>query len=881
MANPTIRILLGDTHPEGRAMLTTICQEQGWELTAVESSFQILRMLRDATDIALVMVDPELPGSGISGKEVAKTIKTSGQFGSLPVVFVLRPGVPAPDGVPVNGVIEITTASPTHILAAMRGAMGGVAAGRAEPVEEAPRAIPTTAASAAAAVAPVPLEAPAAHPVRILVADTVTTTRATLEPLCENHGWELILAESGFQALRVVRDTDLDLVLINPHLQAAGVSGADIARTIKGAAQFRKLPVLYLLHEGEAAPDGAKVDGAVEVDVWPAARLAGALTAAMRHSAGIVASGAAPAPPAGVPVDAATPLASAELRDDLLAEVRRIVDAALRAFAQIEGRTMAEEAVRRYAATEGRRLAEQLTGIARDSLPAALARLEQQEQVLTTLSEVVEGIQRGADAEPRVVPGEVVEAAVRRYLASEGRGVMEKLVAALARETVPALTEGLVRQEIERLPGPPTVEELLPQLHEPMQELARRAAETASRHRIEGEGRAVLEGVIRQFVAGEGRTAAERLVAALAREMLPSIAERVARQQLEQLASPAQRVEELLPQLREQVLETARRVAEAASRQQVESQSRAALEDAIRRYLASDGRDLAERIMTTLAGEQVPATAERLVQRELARLPNPAAQLEEFLARFREQLREDARQAVEGITHRYVETDGRAAVEEIIRQYATGKGIEVAEELIRSTAREVVPAIAERLAQRELERLPSPAAKLDELVAQLREQLREDARRAIEAVARRYAETDGRAMVESVIRQYVATQGVNLADDFVRSAAREIVPPIAERLVQREIGRLPAAAARIEEVLAQLREQLREDGRRAVEAIARRYAEAEGRGVIENAIRHQVRAPGGLADELVRSVAQEVVPAIAERLIRDEIARLRREHRPE
>ena len=106
------------------------------------------------------------------------------------------------------------------------------------------------------------------------VADTVVTTRTVLEPLCERHGWELIAVESGFQVLRVVRDTAVDLVLINPHVQAAGVSGVDIARTIKASAQFRKIPVLFVLHAGTVVPAGAKVDGEVEVDTWPAVRLA-------------------------------------------------------------------------------------------------------------------------------------------------------------------------------------------------------------------------------------------------------------------------------------------------------------------------------------------------------------------------------------------------------------------------------------------------------------------------------------------------------------------------------------------------------------------------------------------------------------------------------
>ena len=964
MADKALRILLGDTHPDTRTVLEVICREQGWEFTAVESSFQILRMLRDASDIALVMVDPELPGSGISGKEVAKTIKTSGQFGALPVVFVLHEGVAAPEGIAVNGTIQIATAGPARVLAAMREAMGVAADSRVaapQPVDDAPRVVATT-ASRAAAVARVPAEAPA-HAARILVADTVATARTVLEPLCEHQGWELTIVESGFQALRVVRDTDVDLVLINPQLQAAGVSGADIARTIKGAAQFRKLPVVFLLHEGGAVPEGAKVDGAVEVDAWPAARLVEALTAAMHRSTGTAESGSAPAQTSAAPVDvpAASPDQLRGLRDELLTETRRIVDAALRAYAHIEGRTVAEAAVRRYAATEGQSLAEQLAAlsaavdeirhgaadaprsgwaaggeivevavrqylegegraaaeqllaslaqqmlpaiaepIAREMLPAIAERLAWQhmEQAPGAAAsaegltpqfreEVLETARRAAaTASRQQIQTEgrtVLEAALRQYLAGEGRAAAEQLVASLGHEMLPAIAERLARQHMEQAPGAAASgEELAPQFREEVLETARRAAAAASRQQIQTEGRAMLEVELRQYLAGEGRAVAERLVASLGQEMLPAMAERLARQHLEQLpGSLAARVEALVPQLREQMLETARRAATAASRQQIEVEGRGALEAAIRQYLASEGGGLAERLVATLAGEAVPAIAERLVQRELDRLPNPAVKLEELLAHLREQLREDARRGVEAIARRYVESSGRTVVEEVIRQYAGNQGVEVAEELIRAATREIVPTIAERLVQRELERLPGPAAKVEEVLAQLREQLREDARRAIETIARRYAETDGRATVESVIRQYVATQGVGLADDFVRAAAREIVPTVAERLVQREIAHLPPAAARIEEVLAQLREQLREDGRRAIETIARRYAETEGRGAIEAVIRHQLGTPGGaVADDLVRSVAREVVPTIAERLIREEIARLRRDVRP-
>src|SRR5437016_8956095 len=746
MADKVPRILLGDTHPDTRTVLEVICREQGWEFTAVESSFQILRMLRDASDIALVMVDPELPGSGISGKEVAKTIKTSGQFGAIPVVFVLHEGVAAPEGIAVNGTVQIATAGPARVLAAMREAMGVAADSRVaapQPVDEAPRVVATT-ASRAAAVAPVPAEAPA-QSARILVADTVATARTVLEPLCEHQGWVLTIVESGFQALRVVRDTDVDLVLINPQLQAAGVSGADIARTIKSAAQFRKLPVVFLLHEGGAVPEGAKVDGAVEVDAWPTARLVEALTAAMRRSPGTAESGSVPAQTSAVPVDvpAASPEQFRGLRDELLTETRRIVDAALRAFAQIEGRTVAEAAVHRYAATEGRSLAEQVTA----------------------LNAAVDEIRQGAaDASPSgwAAGGEIVEVAVRQYLEGEGRAAAEQLLAALAqqmlpaiaepiaREMLPAIAERLAWQHMEQAPGPAaSAEGPHPQFREEVLETARRAAAAASRQEIQTEGRTVLEAALRQYLAGEGRAAAEQLVASLGQELLPAMAERLARQHMEQAPGPAASGVDLGPQFREEVLETARRAAAAASRQEIQTEGRTVLEAALRQYLAGEGRVAAEQLVASLGQELLPAMAERLARQHMEQAPGPAPSGVDLGAQFREEVLETARRAAAAASRQEIETEGRTVLEAALRQYLAGEGRAVAERLVASLGQEMLPAMAERLARQQLEQLPGTlAARVEALVPQLREQMLETARRTATAATRQQIEAEGRGALE-------------------------------------------------------------------------------------------------------------------------------------
>jgi len=118
-------------------------------------------------------------------------------------------------------------------------------------------------------------------PRRLLLADTTPDGRAILEPLVKNEGWELLSVESSFQVLRTVRDANVDLVLINPDLPGSGVTGADVAKTLKSATQFRHLPVLFLLRGDRAAPVGIPADGSIVLDRWGPARILHALKEAL------------------------------------------------------------------------------------------------------------------------------------------------------------------------------------------------------------------------------------------------------------------------------------------------------------------------------------------------------------------------------------------------------------------------------------------------------------------------------------------------------------------------------------------------------------------------------------------------------------------------
>src|SRR5205807_630672 len=374
-----------------------------------------------------------------------------------------------------------------------------------------------------------------------------------------------------------------------------------------------KIPVLFVLHAGTVVPAGAKVDGEVEVDTWPAVRLGSALSAAMSRAGGAVDTAARGA---AAPAPASSAEQLAELREVLLAEVRRTSEAALRTFAQTEGRAIAEEAVRRSAATETGAQAEQMAAIAREAIEDTVTRLERVETTLAAMQRAIGAARPAAEAAPGAkAPGiepaaarEAMKAAVREHLSGEGRGVVEEVVGALTREVVPALAERLVREQLERLPSPTAaVDGLLPQLKEQ--------------------------------ILREGRGRVEESVTALTREVVPALVERLVRQQLEHLPSPTAAVDGLLPQLKEQILR--------------------------------EGRGRLEESVTALTREVVPALVHRPVRLRPERLPSPTAAVDGLLPQLKEQILREGRGRVE--------------------------------ESVTALTREVVPALVERLVRQQLE----------------------------------------------------------------------------------------------------------------------------------------------------------------------------------
>ena len=240
-------------------------------------------------------------------------------------------------------------------------------------------------------------------PRRLLLADTMPDSRAILEPLVKNEGWELLSVESSFQVLRTVRDAHVDLVLINPDLPGTGVSGADVAKTLKSATQFRHLPVLFLLRGDRAAPVGIPADGSILLDRWGPARILHALKEALGLVEPAAAGAWAESPPRAEGPSLPPPESVVRALTDLIERLTASLETQLSDLLAAQESRLHEEASRRLAVTA-------------------------QEFFLK------EG-----------------PAAIREAIHDQVRDAVARAVREVAREVVPEVAERLIAEEIARL----------------------------------------------------------------------------------------------------------------------------------------------------------------------------------------------------------------------------------------------------------------------------------------------------------------------------------------------------------------------------------------------------------------------------------------------
>ncbi len=117
------RVLIADGTPASRAQLEAPLRQAGWTVLTVGSSFEVLRAMRDHDDVSVVLIDPDLPGAGVSGVDVVRTLKAAPRFRQVPVFFLLRDGQSAPADVPVDGALELDRLNGPALLDAIRTAL--------------------------------------------------------------------------------------------------------------------------------------------------------------------------------------------------------------------------------------------------------------------------------------------------------------------------------------------------------------------------------------------------------------------------------------------------------------------------------------------------------------------------------------------------------------------------------------------------------------------------------------------------------------------------------------------------------------------------------------------------------------------------------------
>ena len=117
----------------------------------------------------------------------------------------------------------------------------------------------------------------------ILVVDDSPSLLQMVSFTLENAGYELLLADSGYAALQLVKHHSVDLILSDINMD--GLNGIQFVGRLKQMPQYRNIPVLMLTTESTRYKEDAKqlgVKGWIQKPV-DATRLLTAVSATLEH----------------------------------------------------------------------------------------------------------------------------------------------------------------------------------------------------------------------------------------------------------------------------------------------------------------------------------------------------------------------------------------------------------------------------------------------------------------------------------------------------------------------------------------------------------------------------------------------------------------------
>lgn len=101
----------------------------------------------------------------------------------------------------------------------------------------------------------------AANREKILIVDDVEINRAILEEIILHMGCSPILAESGEEALRLVKETSPQLILTD--ISMPGMDGYELCRTLKANKKTRNIPIIFIsaYNDPEDIVEGLQMGG--------------------------------------------------------------------------------------------------------------------------------------------------------------------------------------------------------------------------------------------------------------------------------------------------------------------------------------------------------------------------------------------------------------------------------------------------------------------------------------------------------------------------------------------------------------------------------------------------------------------------------------------
>jgi two-component system cell cycle sensor histidine kinase/response regulator CckA len=120
-------------------------------------------------------------------------------------------------------------------------------------------------------------------PVQVLVVDDDVTARAAMRRVLEHHGYAVIVAEDGVEALRMLERTHVPVDLLITDVQMPAMNGDVLVARVRGA--WPELPVIFVSGESHNARLVQETSGEVSFLAKPF--LPAELLEAVRESLGL------------------------------------------------------------------------------------------------------------------------------------------------------------------------------------------------------------------------------------------------------------------------------------------------------------------------------------------------------------------------------------------------------------------------------------------------------------------------------------------------------------------------------------------------------------------------------------------------------------------